>query len=156
MAWTTPRSWSVNELLTASLLNTHLRDNLLALKAPPTASYVFAGPYTTTSTSEVDVDTTNLTLTIVTTGGDVLVGWLGTVHMSVSGNTCTLNVTMDGANLLSIGNVGQFNQANLIAGGFTALKTPVAAGAHTFKLRWKVSANQANMGSGMFWVREVS
>lgn len=29
MAWTTPRTWIPGELLTASLLNTHLRDNLL-------------------------------------------------------------------------------------------------------------------------------
>lgn len=156
MAWTSPTTRSTNDLITASIWNTDLVNNLLALKSPPTASYVFGGPYSTTSTSEVDVDTTNLSLTITTTGGDVLVGWLSTFYMSVSGNTCTLNVTMDGANLLSIGNVGQFNQANLIAGGFTALKTPVAAGAHTFKLRWKVSASQANMMSGIFWVREVS
>lgn len=156
MAWTTPKTRSTNDRITASIWNTDLVNNLLALKSPPTARYIFTGPYSTTSTSAVDVDTTNLSLSITTTGGDVLVGWLGTVHMSVSGDTCTLNVTMDGASLQSIGNVGQFNQANLIAGGFTALKTPVAAGKHTFKLRWKVSAGTANMLSGIFWVREVS
>lgn len=31
MAWTTPRTWVTGELVTAALLNTHLRDNLLAL-----------------------------------------------------------------------------------------------------------------------------
>ena len=31
MAWTTPRTWVVSEVPTAALLNTHLRDNLLAL-----------------------------------------------------------------------------------------------------------------------------
>lgn len=31
MTWTTPRTWTVGELVTAALLNTHLRDNLLAL-----------------------------------------------------------------------------------------------------------------------------
>lgn len=30
-AWTSPRTWSTNELVTAALLNTHLRDNLLAV-----------------------------------------------------------------------------------------------------------------------------
>ena len=29
MAWTVPKRWSVNELVTAALLNTHARDNLL-------------------------------------------------------------------------------------------------------------------------------
>src|SRR5262245_7568818 len=28
MAWTTPRTWVAGELVTASMLNTHLRDNL--------------------------------------------------------------------------------------------------------------------------------
>lgn len=31
MAWTAPRTWVVNEVVTASLLNTHLRDNLKAI-----------------------------------------------------------------------------------------------------------------------------
>lgn len=29
MAWTTPRTWTTSELVTASILNTHVRDNLL-------------------------------------------------------------------------------------------------------------------------------
>ena len=32
MAWTTPRTWVVNEFVTASLLNTHVRDNENALR----------------------------------------------------------------------------------------------------------------------------
>lgn len=31
MAWTTPRTWVAGEVLTAALLNTHLRDNLNAI-----------------------------------------------------------------------------------------------------------------------------
>lgn len=33
MAWTAPRTWVANETVTFSLLNTHLRDNLIALNA---------------------------------------------------------------------------------------------------------------------------
>ena len=32
MAWTAPRTWVAGELVTAALLNTHLRDNLLVLR----------------------------------------------------------------------------------------------------------------------------
>jgi hypothetical protein len=32
MAWTTPRTWAASETVTASLMNTHLRDNLNYLK----------------------------------------------------------------------------------------------------------------------------
>ena len=31
MAWTTPRTWTTGEVVTAAHLNTHVRDNLLAL-----------------------------------------------------------------------------------------------------------------------------
>lgn len=31
MAWTTPRTWVAGEIVTAALLNTHVRDNLLAV-----------------------------------------------------------------------------------------------------------------------------
>lgn len=31
MAWTTPRTWAAGEVVTAALLNTHLRDNLKAI-----------------------------------------------------------------------------------------------------------------------------
>ena len=33
MAWTTPRTWTTGETVTASLLNTHVRDNLTYLSA---------------------------------------------------------------------------------------------------------------------------
>ncbi len=32
MAWTSPRTWAAGETLTAALLNTHLRDNLNAIR----------------------------------------------------------------------------------------------------------------------------
>ncbi|MGH7206831.1 MAG: hypothetical protein ACREI2_11550, partial [Nitrospiraceae bacterium] len=31
MAWTNPKTWSIGELVTAAMLNTHVRDNELAL-----------------------------------------------------------------------------------------------------------------------------
>lgn len=37
MAWTDPRTWVTGELVTAALLNTHLRDNLKAIGDPWTA-----------------------------------------------------------------------------------------------------------------------
>ena len=46
MSWTTPKTWVDNELVTAALMNTQLRDNLnvLAEAVPPTGTLVsFAG-----------------------------------------------------------------------------------------------------------------
>lgn len=32
--WVTPRTWTAGELVTASIMNAHVRDNLNALKTP--------------------------------------------------------------------------------------------------------------------------
>jgi hypothetical protein len=37
MTWTSPRTWVTSEVLTAALLNTHLRDNLLELNSTASA-----------------------------------------------------------------------------------------------------------------------
>lgn len=33
MAWTTPRTWVTSEVVTSAIMNTHVRDNLIALRA---------------------------------------------------------------------------------------------------------------------------
>lgn len=53
MAWTTPRTWVAGEVVTAALLNTHLRDNLNAISGlwtawTPTITAT-AGTFTTVS-----------------------------------------------------------------------------------------------------------
>lgn len=41
MAWTSPRTWVAGEVLTAALLNTHVRDNLLELNSTASAWTAF-------------------------------------------------------------------------------------------------------------------
>ena len=36
MSWTTPRTWVAGEVVTAAIMNTHVRDNLSALRSPVT------------------------------------------------------------------------------------------------------------------------
>jgi hypothetical protein len=38
MAWTTPKTWSTNEVVTAANMNTHVRDNMSFLGSPPACS----------------------------------------------------------------------------------------------------------------------
>jgi hypothetical protein len=167
--WSSPRSWSVGELVTAALLNTHLRDNLEFLKTPPTASYVLneSSDYTTTSTSFVNVDNTKLALTITSAGGDVLVGFCGVIAASTNLNAF-FDVEVDGVRLA--GDDGLVVNGAASGGRYTVtffrLITGLAAGSHTFKLQWKTSAGTltlyagAGSGSGdvhpQFFVREVS
>jgi hypothetical protein len=163
--WTTPKTWSTGEALSASDMNTHIRDNLGALKAPPTAAYTCdeVGDYATTQTTFVDVDVSNLALTITTTGGDVMVGFHG--HIYANGGICNLDVTVDGAREAGDDGITAVHAAFREAVSFVRLITDLDAGSHTFKLQWKVSAGTATLYAGagtanydlhpQFWVREI-
>lgn len=170
MTWVEPKTWSVDELVTASNLNTHLKGNLNALKNPPTDEYVCdeSNYYTTTSTSFVNVDGTNLSLTITTTGGDVMVGFNASFYNNAS-TAIHLDVDVDGAREAGDDGIVHINEPAApfwIPGSFVRLITGLSAGSHTFKLQWKVSGGTGYMQSGegtanadthpQFWVREVS
>jgi hypothetical protein len=173
MAWTTPKTWNVDELLTAANLNTHLRDNLNALKSPPTGHYECneASDYTTTSTSFVDVDGTNLALTFTTSGGDVLVHFHASVMHMASGRIY-FDVAVDGNRVAGDDGIVGGYVANSPSGypmaqmTFTRLLIGLSAGEHTVKSQWKTSASTAKLYAGagttsgdvhpQFWAREVS
>lgn len=167
--WTTPKTWAVDELVTASALNTHLRDNLNALKTPPSAHYECneASDYTTSGTSFADVDATNLALTITTNGGDVLVHFHGLVSNTV-GRVFLDVYESDGAARIA-GDDGMIRsglngEAETLT--FTRLITGLSAGEHTFKLQWKVNTGTGTLYAGagstnadvhpQFWAREMS
>jgi hypothetical protein len=173
MAWTTPKTWNVDELLTAANLNMHLRDNLNALKAPPTVHYECDedSEYTTTSTSFVDVDGTNLALTLTTSGGDVLVHFHASIVHTNAGKIF-FDVTLDGNRIGEddgilggyVQNAGSGNTASAYM-SFTRLVTGMAAGEHTFVLQWRTTGSTARLFAGataaeavhpQFWAREVS
>jgi len=51
MAWTAPRTWAVGEVVTAALMNTHVRDNLLYLKSA--LDTIAAGDYPETLSNQI-------------------------------------------------------------------------------------------------------
>jgi len=55
MAWTTPRTWIPGEFVTGSMLNTHLRDNLLFLFAGMPATYPATLANVLNTVTETDV-----------------------------------------------------------------------------------------------------
>src|SRR5687768_4876758 len=67
-------------------MNTHIRDQLNALKTPPSSTNDLneGADYSTTSTSFADIDATDLGRTITTTGGDVRITFVGSVRVSNS------------------------------------------------------------------------
>lgn len=165
MAWTDPKTWTA-AVLSSSDLNTHLRDNLNALKEPPTDDHTVneATDYSTTSTSFTNVDGTDLSLTITTTGGDVLVHFHG-VMANASGGIL-LDFTVDGVRHSTDDGILRHGTNVACATTFTRLVTGLSAGSHTFVLQYKVTGGTGIIYAGaatggfdvhpQFWVREVS
>lgn len=160
MAWTTPKTWA-SEPLTSIDLNTYIRDNQNYLKSriDSTAQQYIrtSGNYTTTSSSLVDVDATNMALTITTSGKDVLVTLVGYISES-NGNQVDIAVDVDGGTdvktLVSVeGNAGENQNVS-----FGLIWSGLSAGSHTFKLQWaRDGGGTATMraGSLLFDVREM-
>ncbi|MFA6270904.1 MAG: hypothetical protein WC657_06900 [Candidatus Paceibacterota bacterium] len=155
MAWITPSTRSTNELITAIDWNADVVANLIALKTPPTDVYNPAGGYSTTSTSYVDVDATNYNLTITTTGGDILIIFSGSGAMTASSNVGYVTVALDGTDLHTAG-IAWTSAATYGDLSFTLLLEGIAAGSHSVKLRYKVSASTLTLLSGgHLAIREV-
>jgi hypothetical protein len=160
-AWTTPRTWVTDELVTASMLNTHIRDNLNALKTPPHNSYSTTGNYSTTSTSWVDVDSGNMSLTVVSAGGPLIICAEMTICVDASDYTGTVYFDLDV-------NGNRIEQERILTkkAGAAYDRVPVSlvwrvlvdAGENEIALQWKIAltATTAYIFGIDFWVAEVS
>lgn len=173
MAWTSPHTWSVSELVTSTKLNEQLRDNMLALKDPPTDLYNVneGADYTTTSDTFTNVDATDLSLTIDTAGGDVLVTFFGSVRNTNAAGGFALNFTVDGVAFAAedgLISTGASSITGSLPVAFAAWVQGLSAGSHTFNLQFKRMGGAGTVeifaGAGtsghdihpQFAVREVS
>ena len=123
-----------------------------------------AGNYTTTSGTFVDVDATNITITMTTRTGSVLI--MGAViTTSHSANAKYIRFDIDIGGTREGGTYGLAMKYHPSLGiatwqGFTHVKTGLSAGEHTFKLQWRTSAATATLYGnadveGRFFVVEV-
>jgi len=149
MAWTQPKTWS-NEPLVAGDMNTHLRDNLEALKDPPQGGTDIdnSSNYSTTSTSFVDVDATDFSTTITTNGGDVLVTLCATIVGAT--NYAFFDIEVDGSRVGDDDGIIK-SHCSSTAQNFVTLYYWVkglSSGSHTFKLQWKASTGTITMFGG--------
>ena len=151
MGWTTPVTWAAGTVVSASDMNAQLRDNMdyVHSRKPVSINLLNDGAdYTTTSTSFVDVDATDLSKSITTTTGRVLILVACVISSSVSAET-SLDVAMDGTLIGSANTLGivthNTNTRSLMS--FATVKTGVSNGSHTFKLQWRTSTGTATMRS---------
>jgi hypothetical protein len=154
--WTAPKNWNVGELLIASDLNTHLRDNLEWLKSRPFNNVTIAST-NTTSTSFVQM--TGSSVSLSTVGGNVMIVFLGTVNNSGAGNTSSFDLAIDGTRQgdASFGLVTVHtplaNYNDMCCMVFMT-STPPSSGSHTYSIYWKASAGTLT-GSGRLFVMEI-
>jgi hypothetical protein len=153
MVWTEPAEWEVGDVLTDERLNEEIRDNLLALKDPPSALYTLTGNYTTTSTSFVDVDTTNLSLTVTPTGTKVMImlnlllehdTTLGITYFDILKNGATISPGALGIAVVRHQNIN-------VAGRYIAFTRVITVTgltpntSVTFKLQWKTGGTTSSI-----------
>jgi hypothetical protein len=154
--WTTPKNWNVGELLIASDLNTHLRDNLEWLKDRTTA-YAAIASTTTTSTSFVQVTGSSVNLTSV--GGKIRMQFLGTWENTTLAIINYLDFAIDGTRV-GDATVGLTREQQKVALYDNHIymewitPTPPSAAAHAYSLYWKVGANTGSI-EGHIWAREL-
>jgi hypothetical protein len=154
VAWTTPDTRSAGDVLSAANYNIYLRDNLNYLfSGRPKFSVLRdnGGDYTTTSTTFVDVDGTNLKGTLTISGSAVLLGF--TCQFKYQTTTAYLDFTVDGVRVGAAGADGLIYSVSGAAymkpfGCFIALATGLSVGSHTFKVVWKSYGGTSVMHSG--------
>ena len=143
MAWTTPSTRATNFLVTSTVYNDDIINNLLYLANRPSAVIATTpGTLTTTSASWVDVSTTYYQATLnVSAGGRVLVLVQGTIYISSSAGVVGLRLLKNGADVSASATYGHMSNS-------TNLDTPFSifyvaenqtAGSQTYKLQWYVT-----------------
>lgn len=146
MAFTTPRTWVTGELITASIMNTHIRDNLLYLISR-NLFYVLesTSTYTTTSTTFTAVHA-NFSKTVTTSGGTVVLYLSGILSSSASVATY-IGVSVDGATPTNY-NYYQTANANADYRGHFSLViyvTGLSAASHSFNVQWQTASGTATI-----------
>jgi hypothetical protein len=113
MAWTSPKTWAVGNVLTASEMNTYVRDNTAFLNAPPSTRVY--------NNAAISVNnTTNTTLTFNTERWDT-----DTMHNTVT-NTSRLTATTAGlyhiyANISWASNATGYRVMTIVLNGATTI-----------------------------------
>ena len=174
MAWTAPRTWVTAEIVTASLLNVHVRDNLL-VTAPgiaTTAGRILVvggtnaiverladGALVNTSETTASTSYTNLSTSgpsVSATTGTRAIIWLGSQiandtgggqsYMGVDISGATTTAAADGSSVMY-----ESSNANDVAiVGSPPIEVTLTSGTNTFKAEYRVTT-----GTGTFHRRRI-
>lgn len=142
MSWTTPRTWVTGELVTASIMNTHVRDNLGALQ--PQSAQVSTSE-TSTSTSYTNLATSGPAVTL-TTGTQALLSISATGSNNTSNASIYMSYAVSGASTVSASDstaliISSYTGGIGFSGSAVYLLSGLTAGSNTFTAKYKVSSN---------------
>lgn len=175
MAWTAPRTWVTSEIVTAAIMNSHVRDNLLETapaKAAAAGGIIATSgansvvnrlivtdeiqtSETTTSTSYTDLATAGPDLVTLSTGTTALILITAYMANSTAGAKCYAAVDVSGATSSSPSDQRSIRFESSAANdeariGGAHLYTGLTPGGNTFKLQYRVTA-----GTGTFANRTI-
>lgn len=172
MAYTVPKTWAVDEVLGATDMNTYVRDNVAALKNPPSFLTAFASGalvLSTTATTFTAISSA-LSASLGTYGGDIMVF----IQLQLAGDTDTRRISLDWwVNGTALYGAYAFGAGRARPGTTTGptgnmtvfgplLVTGLASGTHVFQPVWRTDAGTAftwaTTGAApiIMWAREVS
>jgi len=149
--WTPPATWNAGDIVTAAQMNTHVRDNLLFLKARTetpfnAVSRVISANFNTGSTVFVDLNA-GLYCTLTTSGAPVLIALSGTWKNNTIGSDTCMDIMIDG---LRIGDptygifLMQSHGDRYQSFSWSTIR-PLGAAVHAFMPQWRVSAGTASV-----------
>src|SRR5215813_1900723 len=140
MPWNTPPTFTAGQVVTASDLNSFVRDNpnyLLSGRPGSAIKRDNNANYSSTSTSFVAIDGTNLAVTITTNGTKARVSFVGVFNPAgTSSASAAFDIDVDGTRVGSAGVDGLVVAAgaNPALVSFSVTVTGLSVGAHPFKV----------------------
>ena len=143
MSWTAPRTWVTGEVVTAALLNTHVRDNLIDLdrRTSPNEATVNTGQ-TTSSLSYTDLATVGpaVTQTIGSTG-KALVALYASL-MNTTNNYALAGYAVSGASVVAAADLSALQHGSSVAirAGAVLLQLGLTPGSNTFTMKYRKDA----------------
>lgn len=127
MAWTAPRTWATSEVVTAAIMNTHVRDNFNHGRGRSVATRT-AGNLSLNSTAWATASTT-LDLTLAAAANDRIAA-----HLSAAGSTGSVDLGLDaiatnsGTHFSGVSGNNAFGCMSWYIHGTTAAAEPTAGG----------------------------
>jgi hypothetical protein len=144
MAWNNPKTWADNELVTATLLNQQLRDNLAFLKQPSQLVATSTGTGSNNTSAWVNIASQILTVNL---NAAVRMAFYGTI--SVASNEGKLRFFVDNN---ALGPEVLFAAGSNKPVCMIARTDPLSAGGHQLDIRYHNNTSTSISYNGYFFL----